>query len=124
MNRPVCGVGFAAGIERLLMVREAMKVPNIEIPGPEVYLVSLGSAALAKNRKIAARLRQSGISVMLEPEEKSMKSQMRSADRLKARHVFILGESELASGQAVLKKMADGSQQTIPIESLKEMLSK
>ena len=124
MNRPVCGVGFAAGIERLLMVREAMKVPQIEVPGPDVYLVSLGGAALAKNRKIAARLRQSGISVMLEPEEKSMKSQMRSADRLKARHVFILGESELASGQAVLKKMADGSQQTIPIDSLKEMLSK
>jgi len=117
-------VGFAAGIERLLMVREAMKVPQTEIPGPDVYLVSLGGAALAKNRKIAAQLRQSGISVMLEPEEKSMKSQMRSADRLKARHVFILGESELASGQAVLKKMADGSQQTIPIDSLKEMLSK
>ena len=61
---------------------------------------------------------------MLEAEEKSMKSQMRSADRLKARNVFILGESELASGQAVLKRMADGSQQTIPLDTLKEMLQK
>ena len=93
-------------------------------PGPEVYLVSLGAAALKKNRIIAGELRRNGIPVMLEAEEKSMKSQMRSADRLKARHVFILGESELASGQAVLKTMADGSQQTIPIDSLKEMLQK
>ena len=82
----------------------------------------LGAAALAKNRTIAAGLRHAGIPVMLEAEEKSMKSQMRSADRLKARNVFILGETELASGQAVLKKMADGSQQTIPIDSLKEFL--
>ena len=124
MNRPVCGVGFAAGIERLLMVRDAMNVPKAEVPGPVVYLVSLGAAALAKNRVIAAELRHAGIPVMLEVEEKSMKSQMRSADRLKARNVFILGETELASGQAVLKKMADGSQQTIPINSLKEFLVK
>jgi len=122
MNRPVCGVGFAAGMERLLMVREAMKVPNPELQGPAVYLVSLGAQALSTNRKIAARLRRSGISVMLEAEEKSMKSQMRSADRLKARNVFILGESELTSGQAVLKRMADGSQRTIPLDSLEEIL--
>ncbi len=104
------------------MVREAMKVPQPELQGPEVYLVSLGAQALSTNRKIAARLRHSGISVMLEAEEKSMKSQMRSADRLKARNVFILGESELASGQAVLKRMADGSQQTIPLDSLEGIL--
>ena len=61
---------------------------------------------------------------MLEAEEKSMKSQMRSADRLKAQNVFILGESELASGQAVLKKMADGSQQTVEISSLKDWIEK
>ena len=123
MNRPVCGVGFAAGIERLLMVREAMNVPPAETPGPSVYLVSLGASALAKNRKIASELRKNGISVMLEAEEKSMKSQMRSADRLKARRVFILGDAELESGQAVLKQMADGSQMTVPIDSLKEYLN-
>ena len=91
-------------------------------PGPEVYLVSLGAAALKKNRIIAGELRRNGIPVMLEAEEKSMKSQMRSADRLKARNVFILGESERASGQAVLKRMADGSQQTIALDSLEEIL--
>lgn len=124
MNRPVCGVGFAAGVERLLMVREAMKVPPVEVSGPAVYLISLGCAALEKNRQIANELRQAGIPVMLEAEEKSMKSQMRFADRLKAQNVFILGESELASGQAVLKKMADGSQQTVEISSLKDWIEK
>ena len=97
-------------------------MPVPELAGPKVYLVSLGAAALAENRKIAAMLRQCGISAMLEAEEKSMKSQMRSADRLKAENVWILGESELASGQAVLKRMSDGSQQMIPIDSLKGKL--
>ncbi|MBO7146707.1 MAG: histidine--tRNA ligase [Lentisphaeria bacterium] len=122
MNRPVCGVGYAAGMERLLMVRDAMNVPKVEPPHPDLYLVSLGGKALEKNRKLADELRHNGISVALEAEEKSMKSQMRSADRLKSRYVFILGESELESGEAVLKKMDDGSQQTIAIDSLKDMI--
>ena len=122
MNKGVCGVGYAAGVERLLMVREAMKAPQIEVPGPEVYLVSLGAGALAKNRLLASELRHAGIPVMLEAEEKSMKSQMRSADRLKASRVLILGENELNAGIGVLKNMKDGSQKEIALEDLQKEL--
>ena len=124
LNRPVCGVGFAAGMERLLMVQEAMKVPRETISGPVLYLVSLGEKALAYNRKLADTLRHRGIAVALEAEEKSMKSQMRSADRLKAKNVLIVGDSELESGSAILKSMADGSQQTIQFDSLEKVVLK
>jgi len=124
LNRPVCGVGFAAGMERLLMVRDAMNVPKETVSGPTLYLVSLGSNALGANRKLADSLRHRGLSVALECEEKSMKSQMRSADRLKAKYVFIVGDSELESGSAVLQSMSDGSRQTIPIDSLEKVISK
>ncbi len=124
LNRPVCGVGFAAGMERLLMVREALNVPKETLSGPSLYLVSLGAGALVSNRKLADKLRHKGISVALESEEKSMKSQMRSADRLKAKNVFIVGDSELESGSAVLQSMSDGSRQTIPIDSLEKVISK
>jgi len=123
-NRPVQGVGFAAGMERLLMVREAAGVTAPAPAVPDVFLISLGEKAMASNGKLAETLRRAGISAALEYEAKSMKSQMRSADRLKARKVLIVGDSELEKGTAVLKNMADGSQQDVPFANIVEMLSK
>lgn len=118
-NKPVQGVGFAAGMERLLMVREAMNTPAAVPPVPKIFLLSLGDAALARNTALAAELRAAGISTALEFEPKSIKSQMRTADRLHAEHVLIVGESELAAGEAPLKKMSDGSQSTIQLDQVK-----
>ena len=124
LNRPIVGVGFAAGVERLLMAREYNKVPAIPPERPKVYLVSLGKSALRYNIRLADLLRSKGVHTMLEAEEKSMKSQMRSADRLKAENVLILGENELAVGSCVLKNMADGSQKNIPLEKVPAELCK
>ena len=78
----------------------------------------MGDKALAFNGKLAGDLRNAGISTALEYEAKSMKSQMRSADRLKAAKVLILGDSEIESGSAVLKNMADGSQVQVPFDQI------
>jgi histidyl-tRNA synthetase len=123
-NRPIAGVGFAAGVERLLMAREYNKIAPVEPERPLVYLVSLGKEALRYNIRLADTLRSAGIHTMLEPEEKSMKSQMRAADRLKAANVLILGENELASGEGVLKNMADGTQKTIRLDGVLQEFSK
>ncbi len=117
-NRPVQGVGFAAGMERLLMVREAAGRMAPPAATPDIFLISLGDRALAYNGKLAGELRLGGISTALEYEAKSMKSQMRSADRLKARKVLIVGDSELDSGAAVLKNMSDGTQKTVPFTEI------
>ena len=124
-NRPVQGVGFAAGMERLLMVREAAGRMAPAAATPDVFLVSLGERALAYNGKLAGDLRLGGISTALEYEAKSKKSQMRSADRLKAKKVLIIGDSELDAGEAVLKNMADGSQKNVKFTEIQtELLQK
>ncbi len=123
-SKPVVGVGFAAGMERLLMAQESLGVAPAELETPKAFLVSLGRRALDFNIELAAKLRRAGISLALEVEEKSMKSQMRSADRLKARNVLIVGDSELDKGAASIKRMSDGSQREVRLDAIQQELSK
>lgn len=122
INRPIQGVGFAAGMERLMMVRNALGVQSPAVDTPDVFLVSLGEQALHYNTVLAADLRKKGISTALEFEGKSMKSQMRAADRLKAKKVLILGDAELEAGKAVLKNMADSEQITVDLDQIASCL--
>ncbi len=108
LRNPIPGVGFAAGMERLLIVRDALGVTPPPAPVPKVYLASLGDAALAFNTSFAAKLRHAGISAAIDYDAKSMKSQMRAADRMKAEYVIVIGDSELEAQSAKLKHMADG----------------
>ena len=123
-NKPVVGVGFAAGMERLLMAQDSLGVPQAELEPPKTFLVSLGRRALDFNIALAAKLRRAGVSLSLEVEEKSMKSQMRSADRFKSRSVLIVGDAELDKGSAVLKNMADGSQREISLATVEQEFPK
>ena len=123
-NKPIRGVGFAAGMERLLMVREARGIKENSVRNPDVFLVSLGEKALAYNTALAARLRRNGVCAALEGEAKSMKSQMRAACRLNAAKTLILGENELENNTCEIKNMADGSQQSVPLDNVEKMFSK
>ena len=109
-KRPLPGVGFATGCERLLLVREALQLPPPESPLTAVYLIGLGSAARLANMGLAAQLRNHGVRVEMELEERSFKAQMRSANRSQAKFAVLRGENELASHIATVKNMADGSQ--------------
>ena len=111
VSAPIPGVGFAAGMERLLIVRESLGVVPPAPPVPKLYLASLGDAAQAFNADLAARLRHMGLSVALDYDARSMKSQMRAANRMKAEFVLAVGDNELAEGIASLKRMADGREE-------------
>ena len=117
-TKPIQGVGFAAGMERLLIVRDALKAPVPPVVAPKVFLLSLGERAMAYQEVLAAKLRHQGISCFLEYEAKSMKSQMRTADRIKAEYVLILGDNELDSGIGQLKDMKDGSQKEVKLDAI------
>ncbi len=109
--KPVKGVGFAAGMERLILTQEALNVPPPEEAGGSmIYLAGLGSEARKANMVLADVLRRSGRRVALEVEEKSFKSQMRAANRLGAAEVVIRGDDELARGVVAVKDMASGEQ--------------
>ncbi len=113
-NRPVRGVGFAAGVERLLLTREALGAKN---EGGEkekiVFLIGLGEKARRENMKLAEKLRRKGVITALEVEDKSFKSQMRSANRVGAAEALIRGDSELEKGIVIVKDMSNGEQKEI-----------
>jgi len=110
MKRSVKGVGFAAGMERLIMVREALNVPEKTSQPPRVFIVSLGNEAFMENMKIANNLRKTGVSCIAELESKSMKAQLRAANRNKADFALIRGENELEKGIMICRNLQDGEQ--------------
>lgn len=116
-NKAIPGVGFAMGMERVITSLEACGITAEQfVPKGGVWLVSLGEAALMENMRLARQLREKGVRCGMELEAKSMKAQMRRASRSGAEKVIIRGDEELAKGVAVVKNMADGSQEEVSLE--------
>lgn len=113
-KKGVPGVGFAMGMERVITSLEACGITAEQFaPEGGVWLVSVGEAALAENMKLARELRSKGVRCGMELESKSMKAQMRKANRIGVEKVMIRGEDELAAGTVVIKDMNEGSQETL-----------
>jgi histidyl-tRNA synthetase len=113
------GIGFAIGMERLISLlpkdKEFAQVPHL-------FIAALGDETVKKAYPLINQLHLEGIRAELDYEGKSLKSQMRKADKLKARYVLIIGEEELKKGRAVLRNMGDKSQEEIPLEDLSNTL--
>lgn len=114
------GIGFAMGVERVALLLDSSRFGST----PDLFIVALGSPSQGKAFSLMCRLQQLGFSVEIDYEGKSMKSQMRRADKLSCRYTLIIGEDELASDSAPLKAMATGSQVEIPLnaESIAKVL--
>jgi histidyl-tRNA synthetase len=114
------GVGFAMGVERLTMLLRLQEGPAAR--GPDLFVVWVGNSARDWVFPVVHRLRQKGIAVEIEGEVRSLKSQMRRADKFKAASVLIVGDDELANGRAVLRDMATKQQQEIGLERIEAEL--
>ena len=117
---PIPGVGFAMGVERLTMLLRLHE--RSDARGPEIYFAWIGARARDWAFALTHRLRQQGIGVEIEAEARSLKSQMRRADKLKAGAVVILGDDELAKNQAVLRDMTTKQQEEVPLDHLEAAL--
>jgi len=115
------GVGFAMGVERLTMLLKVQN--NAAVSGPSLYVVWVGEKARDWAFPLAHRLRKKNIAVELEGEARSLKSQMRRADKFKASSVLIVGEDELAKGKAVLRDMASKRQNEISLDRIEAELA-
>jgi histidyl-tRNA synthetase len=113
------GIGFAIGMERLVSLLPADKE---FISYPHLFIAALGQEPSKEAYRIVNQLHLEGIRAELDYEGKSLKSQMRRADKLKARYVLILGEDELKRGKAALRNMETKSQEEISIDKLLETL--
>lgn len=119
-GKPTPGVGFGSGIERLIMVAEKNK---FKFPAPDrlkLYIIPLSDDARALSAKLCYDLRKNSTGCETDLLGRSLKAQMREANKLNAEFVFIIGEEELKKGRGILKKMSDGSQKEIPFAKLKE----
>jgi histidyl-tRNA synthetase len=115
----VPGIGFAIGMERLVSLLPKEKG---FIRYPHLFIATLGEETYKEAYRLVNQLHLQGIRAELDYEGKSLKSQMRRADKLKARYVLILGEEELKRGRVVLRNMEDKSQEEIPIDNVVETI--
>lgn len=113
---PTAGVGWAAGVERL-----AMLVPEPAAPAIAAVVVPMGAAAEARATGLVAELRRVGLAVEMAYKGK-MKARLAKADALGARYAIILGDDELAAGEAAVKTLATGDQRRVPFAALAEAL--
>jgi len=107
-DRP--GIGFAAGLERLVL---ALPEGAGEMDVADAFVVALGDPSWSAARILARGLRRAGLTTLIDYEGRSSKSQMKRANRSRARHMLILGEDELATNQVTVKTMETGEQQTV-----------
>jgi histidyl-tRNA synthetase len=118
---PVKGFGFAFGLDRLVLSfpeDEANRLRAEEVP--DVFIVFLGEAARDRSFKIARELREAGIAVLLDFEERKIRKAMTQAAKSGARFALIIGEDEVAQDKYGLKNLATGEQELL---SLKEIIS-
>jgi histidyl-tRNA synthetase len=117
---PIPGVGFALGVERLvLLLRQFL---SQQAAGPSLFIVWVGSKGLEWAFPLAHRLRQKGLTVEMEGEARSLKSQMRRADKLNARAVLIVGDNELEKGKVILRDMATKQQEEMSLATVEAEL--
>ena len=111
------GIGFGMGITRLILAMREAGLDNIEKSVPELYIASLGEAAQIKAMSICERVRASGKRCECDIVGRSLKSQMKYANKLSARYTLIIGDSEVESGIAKLRDMQTGEEKEVDINS-------
>jgi len=115
-------VGFAAGMERILMALESQDVKIADPAAMDIFLIALGGPAVARVAGFSHMLRRAGFSCDTDYLGRSMKAQFREANRQKARWVLILGEDELTGERFTVKNMATGEQTDVPFNNITNYL--
>jgi histidyl-tRNA synthetase len=121
-GKPTPGVGFAAGMERLMMVLQKSGSVEIKKQAPTIFIIGLDEQSRTWAFVKATHLRSLGISADLDFLGRSLKAQMREANRQEAEHVLVIGDSELRSGKANIKNMKTGIEQPVDLERIEEAL--
>ncbi len=116
----VPAIGFAVGIDRLAEICEG-QIRNLS-KKPDIFVAALGEDAQRLALEWVSRLSALGVHAEMDMGNRSLKSQMKHADRLGAARVLIAGDAEIASGQVLLRNMASKEQEAIPLECLVERI--
>ena len=118
----VPALGFAMGVERLLMVLESQEADLPEPSKCDLYIASMGEAASVRAAEVCERLRADGFEALTDIVGRGLKAQMRYANKIGAPYTVVLGDSELESGRVRLKCMESGEETEIELDNLNEAL--
>ena len=116
------GIGFGMGLTRLILAMEASGNAIVDEPQPVLYIAPMGKDARRFAIKAVDKLRQNGVYAECDITGRSLKAQMKYADKIGAKYTLILGDSELENGKAQLKNMAESSQEEIEIDNICEII--
>lgn len=122
-GKPTPAVGFATGLERVLLALEMQKLLPQTSSSTDVFVVALGDKVQAKAFEILTNLRRAGFKAIMDFAGRSMKAQMKQANKANAKFTIILGEDELQANSVVLKNMQESTQETISIDELLNKLT-
>jgi len=117
-GKPTPCVGFGLGLERLLMLLDSIGV-NIENDDrPDIFVISQNQVLTDKCRDVVMMLRKNGIAADTDNTGRSLKAQFRYADKLAAKYVVVIGDTEASTGVVTVKKLADGTSEQTTIDNL------
>ena len=120
----VPAIGFAAGLERLLLLMENTDVKFPEEKKPLIYIAGMDADSRKKAVEIAAGLRKNGVSAETDLMERSVKAQFKYADKLGAKYVAAIGGNELETGVVNIKNMKDGTVSAVNFDNIYLYLKK
>ena len=111
------GIGFAMGLTRVILALEELGKANVPDVRPQLYIAALGEDAQVRAMAITERVRKAGAYAECDVVGRSLKAQMKYANKLGAKYVLIIGDEEAKSGRAQLRDMEDGSQKEVELDS-------
>lgn len=117
-GKPTPCVGFGLGLERLLMLLDALGQKIEDNSRPDLFVVCQNPDLAKKCRQIVASLRKNGVGAETEYTGRSVKAQFRYADKQKSRYVVVIGDSEIQTGKVNVKELATGNQEEVALDDL------
>ena len=121
-GRPTPGVGFACGLERIILNLKRQGVGPPDAQGPTAVVAYIGEEAKPAALKLASALRADGLSALLAPAGRSLKAQMRYVSAMGGPYALILGEDEVRQGLVTVREMASGQQRQVALGDVGEAL--
>jgi histidyl-tRNA synthetase len=123
-GKPTPAIGFAAGMERIVLNLKKQKIPVPNLQAPPVFIAHLGNEAKLEAVKLASTLRKDGIAAIMAAGDRSLKGQLRQANGLGSRYAAIIGEDEVKNGEVTLRNMTTGEQKAVSLAALGGLLKK
>lgn len=121
-GKPTPGVGFGLGLERLLLVLENQGLLPEDNSNVKLYIANIGENADMFAQKLVNELRSKGVSAEKDLMSRSLKAQMKYADKIGAEYTAVIGDDEISAGKITLKNMKTGEQQEVEINKLHDLL--